>query len=127
MKMYNFAICFITACLLSCDPGRYDESNNSILSGKYSGIFKRGEETGNVELDFYNHKFKGQSEKIKFPALCEGAYVIEKDSVYFENSCFWTAEFDWTLILNGAWKYETTEEELVLTNKLGDQYILTQE
>lgn len=68
--------------------------------------------------------FSGQSEKTKFPAICEGNYSIINDSINFENTCFWTAEFDWTLILGGKWKYEVSKDHLILRKTNVDRYIL---
>lgn len=83
-----------------------------------------GEETGKVEIEFQNMIFSGQSEKTKFPAICEGNYSIINDSINFENTCFWTAEFDWTLILGGKWKYEVSKDHLILRKTNVDRYIL---
>lgn len=127
MRKHLSILGLILMLIIVCDKESLSENSNNPLSGKYSGIFQRGEETGNVTLEFQNMKFSGQSEIIKFPAICEGNYSIKNDSINFENICRWTAEFDWTLILNDNWKYEISKEKLILTKTNGDRYILTRE
>ena len=95
------------------------------IEGDYSGTFERNGEQGKVEITFSNGTFEGISEKVKFPALCKGTYTLTPKEITFQNECPWTAEFDWTLILNGKWEYEQNANELVLENELGDRYELS--
>ncbi|MCB7479825.1 hypothetical protein [Christiangramia sediminis] len=114
----------ILTLAISCDKDSPIKSETSI-NGNYSGLFQRGEQIGEVTLEFQKMEFSGQSKITKFPAICEGNYSIENDSINFTNTCPWTAEFDWTLILNGKWKYEVSKDQLILTKFNGDKYILT--
>lgn len=95
-----------------------------LLEGKYSGTFTRGNESSNVQLVFENGKFEGSSEVTKFPAICNGTYQVSGNKIEFTNSCAWTAEFDWSLILAGSWTFLKTNNQLTMTHSNGDQYIL---
>lgn len=95
-----------------------------LLVGNYSGTFTRGNESSNVQLVFENGKFEGSSEVTKFPAICNGTYQVSGNKIEFTNSCAWTAEFDWSLILAGSWTFLKTNNQLTMTHSNGDQYIL---
>tara|TARA_R110002050_G_scaffold271535_2_gene415015 strand:- start:52 stop:426 length:375 start_codon:yes stop_codon:yes gene_type:complete len=95
------------------------------IDGQYIGIFQRGENSSNVELTLNNSNFTGESEIVKFPAICNGNYSISDRTIKFENQCPWTAEFDWSLILSDTWDFSFTNDTLRLTNSIGDVYTLT--
>jgi len=104
-----------------------DENIETNLDGKYIGIFERSGSTSNVELTFNNGSWNGESEISEFPALCNGTYSITGSVINFENACFWTAEFDWTLILSDNWNYNLNGNRLILTKTNGDTYTLTKQ
>lgn len=97
------------------------------LNGTYIGIFERKGESANVELTFKDGSFNGKSEKANFPAICNGTYTISGNNITFTDSCFWTANFDWTLILKDHWEFNLNNKALILTKSNGDQYSLTQQ
>ena len=94
------------------------------IDGQYIGTFQRGRNTSNVELTFTDTNFSGESETVKFPAICNGNYSISERTIKFENQCPWTAEFDWSLILTGTWNFSFANNTLILTNSIGDLYTL---
>ncbi|MTI29605.1 hypothetical protein E1171_02165 [Cytophagales bacterium RKSG123] len=107
----------------SCQKKNLIEEKHSI-AGAYHGIFERDKEQIKVNLELLNKEFTGNSNKDKFPAICRGTYFLEGNKIQFENFCNWNADFDWTLILAGDWKYQISNQLLILTNKCGDRYIL---
>ncbi|WP_241748736.1 META domain-containing protein [Aestuariibaculum suncheonense] len=111
--------------ILSCNSD--DESPQAVINGEYIGIFERGENNSNVELIFNNGNWRGESEVVKFPALCNGTYSSSGNVITFENACPWTAEFDWSLILTGEWNYSLDGNSLILTKTNGDKYTLTKQ
>ena len=115
---------FILLCLFigleACD----DENSPTNINGEYVGIFERNGNTGAVELTFTNGTFIGESELVKFPALCNGTYTTSANTITFVNGCAWTAEFDWTLILGGEWNFTLMNDVLTLNHSNGDKYIL---
>lgn len=104
-------IVVLTAC-------QKDENmSKEILDGTYTGSFQRivyseNSESSEVTLTFTANRWNGTSTINKYPALCGGTYLIEGDSIIFGNDCYWTAEFDWSLILQGAYKISMINDQL---------------
>jgi len=71
-----------------------DNGSQSEINGEYTGVFERNGQTTNVELNFTDGIYSGESESEKFPAICKGNYSISGNSIEFENTCVWTADFD---------------------------------
>lgn len=126
MKSYLLIFLLSLTSLISCNK---DEVTNYNIEGNYTGIFKRGENSSNVILQLQNNEFSGSSTEgyVKFPAICKGTYIIENKEIIFENTCIWTAEFDWSLILSGNWNYSYKNNRLTLKNSIGDIYILNKQ
>tara|TARA_R110000868_G_scaffold106169_1_gene291312 strand:+ start:316 stop:690 length:375 start_codon:yes stop_codon:yes gene_type:complete len=97
------------------------------IDGQYIGTFQRGGNNSNVELTLGNKGFSGKSDIVKFPAICNGNYSVSERKIKFENECVWTAEFDWSLILNDTWNFSFINNTLTLTNSIGDTYTLTKQ
>ncbi len=108
-----------------CDRDPIETITVADLRGEYTGTFERDGEVSNVELQFNNRQFTGSSEIQKFPAICKGEFTLKSNVIVFSNICPWTAEFDWTLILNGEWFYHISGNTLILTSSIGDKYTLT--
>ena len=125
MKQNILILIGLMFVILSCNNN--DENPQTEINGEYVGIFERGENNSNVELTFNNGIWDGESEIVKFPALCNGTYSNSGNIITFENACPWTAEFDWTLILGGEWNYSLNGNSLILTNSNGDKYTLTKQ
>lgn len=87
-------------------------------------FFESGERTGEVSLSFNDGIYTGATKFAKFPAISEGNYVVNNYTISFSNICIWTAEFDWSLILTGDWRFTLQDNEGILTNKIGDRYVL---
>ena len=102
-----------------------DENPQTEINGEYVGIFERDGRSSNVEFTFNNGTWTGESQIVKFPALCYGTYSNSGNVITFENHCAWTTEFDGTLILVGEWNYSLNGNSLILTNTYRDKYTLT--
>lgn len=94
------------------------------IAGQYIGTFQRGDNRSHVELTLKGSNFFGESDMVKFPAICNGSYSISERTIKFENQCPWTAEFDWSLILSDTWDFSIDNNTLILTNSIGDVYTL---
>jgi hypothetical protein len=105
----------------------------AIVPGIYKGQFIRTSPyakyaPSDVTLEFTSNRFSGQSEVTNFPAICSGTFSVEGTEISFENECFFTADFDWTLILNGTYQLKVTGSKLEMTrvqNEITDKYIPT--
>jgi hypothetical protein len=128
MKPIHFIIFF--AIFWSCASEESPVLTN--IDGTYAGQFYLAVPntdfvSSEVTLIFDNGRFTGISSKIKYPAICRGTYEIVGNKIKFANECFWTAEFNWGLMLSGEYTYTKTNGELVsLVREEGENsYIYT--
>jgi len=128
MKTGKLGLLIVLGLVLMMRCNKNDVENaQSEISGAYIGIFERNGNTSNIELNFMNGIYSGESEIEKFPAICNGNYSISNNTIEFENVCVWTAEFDWTLILGENWNYTKENNILIMTKSNGDKYTLTKQ
>lgn len=118
--------------MFSCES----EGDIHLPEGKYSGYFVRstGDDAGSpseVVLMFSGNTFTGSSDTPKYPAICEGTFSIKEDKITFTNTCPWTAEFDWTLILNGEYVIYVDGDQVKFfrdyNGKSSDTYVLVKD
>lgn len=128
MKNKMYALTMMLLVIIGCSKNQAPAPIIlQVTNGNYIGIFERNGAVSNVQLNLSNGAFNGQSTTDKFPALCDGTYATTGNTITFENKCIWTAEFDWTLILNNTWTFTTNGPILTLTKANGDKYVLTQQ
>lgn len=125
MRHFMFFLFCLAVLIVSC---KKEASTVNIPNGIYSGTFQRLTDTGgvtsNVSISIVNQTWEGQSQFPKYPALCRGIYkYLDADSMYFENSCPWTAEFDWSLILSGNYKVVLSGKSLEISRKYSNVYL----
>jgi hypothetical protein len=120
MRILQAAIFLVV--FISCQD---DESiNNKVLiQGTYKGQFFRvspdaNYEASNVTISFTSNRFSGESDVIKYPAICNGTYKINGQEIDFLNTCPWTAEFDWSYILNGKFEFTINGNQLEMKKEL---------
>jgi hypothetical protein len=119
---------FLTLLIITVSCNKSEEVTNSPnTNGNYTGIFERNGIISNVNLNLVDGSFNGQSATQKYPALCNGTYLISGNTITFDSNCAWTADFDWSLILDGEWNYNMNGNILILTKSNGDKYTLTQQ
>ena len=117
----------LTGLLIIAFACNNDDDPHININGTYTGTFERSGVLSNVELDFAENAFTGSSEVNKYPAICNGNYSKTSNEITFSNLCIWTAEFDWTLILDGNWTFDLNGDNLTLIKSNGDKYILTKQ
>jgi hypothetical protein len=113
MKKILFTIWIVIISSTSCEKSH----NDKIPIGVYTGTFQRqlafgGGATANIIITFSSNTWTGQSDIPKYPALCHGTYTIDKQNIIFTNDCIWTADFDWSLILGGAYRFSLNGNQL---------------
>lgn len=126
----------ITFCLLMLLPflACNKKQNNleaQITEGIYVGTFQRENmQIVPVSLEFSVANWTGTSDFQKYPALCNGTYSqnVNQQIIIFRNSCIWTAEFDWTLILKDTFHLSIINDSIVMKktypNNSWDEYRL---
>lgn len=127
--------------LVAC--GKDSAPPPAISDAVYTGTFQRklADGTGEISaagISFYSGKsFSGAEATaselaVYYPCVCGGDYRLEgTDSIRFFNRCYFLPEFDLTLLLDGKYKFQSSEEgkRLTITRRNGnlyeDIYVLT--
>lgn len=106
-------------CLLcvACESG--DLSETAALEGTFTGVFIRSGphakyQPAEVVLTLRGNQFLGSSNIARYPAICQGTFEVGSGKIQFADGCVWTADFDWTLILNGEFELTLNGDELTL-------------
>jgi hypothetical protein len=84
-------------------------------------------DTTRVSLLFTDNRFEGSSDIMNYPAICGGTFIVQDNMINFADSCTWTANFDWTLILKGQYTIEKNGGAVKIWRTNGaikDEYIL---
>lgn len=106
-----------TLVLASC---RKNKDSVNTLAGTYTGTFQRFGPAydgglATVSITFTASSFTGQGPQQPYPAICSGAYTLGNGKIDFDNLCLWTANFDWTLILDGAYDITINGDNVEIT------------
>lgn len=110
MKLLKLSlVCFVF--MIACQ-----EKDAMLLEGKYEGAFtvtyENESKSGLVILELKDGKYNSSANADRIPAGGSGNYVLAGDKIIFEDMNYWTAEFDWSLILNGEYSYQLKGSKL---------------
>jgi hypothetical protein len=113
-----FAFLISISILTACEKSQEFDGKSQPLSGRFIGTFYRtNNDTVNVVLTFTGNNFEGISDRAKYPAICNGTFSTTKVGddyrVNFDNTCVWTADFDWSLILDGEYDLKLNPDNSV--------------
>ena len=113
MKKIIFLFVFL---LVGCEV---NDTNYSFEEGYYSGTFIIVESdgqtlTGNVNFSFINDQYSVIPETRYLPPVGAGMYEIYLNVINITDTVPHTAEFDWTLILNGNFEFSYNDQVLTL-------------
>lgn len=96
------------------------------MRGTYTGTFVRwlGKDgsAANVKITFSDNSFNGSSDSLNYPSICNGSFTTSDnpDSIHLINQCDFPANFDWTLVLTGAYKLIQSGDSLYMRRVIGD-------
>ena len=111
LKLTIFLIAILS---YSCDK---DDLN--IKEGTYKGTFtvtySSGTQTGQTTLELKNGKFSCSGNSNRIPAGGSGTYSLDNGKITFNDENFWTADFDWNLILSGQYDYSFNGNKLIIS------------
>ncbi|WP_040397533.1 hypothetical protein [Cesiribacter andamanensis] len=101
------------------------ETPVQLAEGTYSGHFIRSSPAAKyaaaeVTLVLKDGRFSGSSNISRYPAICTGTYQIKGTTIEFQNECFFTADFDWSLILSGTFHLSASDGDIVLFREFGE-------
>lgn len=114
----------------------------SIFEGIYKGIFSvtysvkpfpgfERQETGGVTVTLEDGKFLCTGNANRIPVGGQGSYSISGNKIVFVSEGFYTADFDWNLILNGTYEYTLEGDKLTFGANKNDvgyyEYALVKE
>jgi hypothetical protein len=115
MKYMALLIALGTILLSGCNKAKEDQP----FAANYKGTFVRMGDSpayspiiADVTLNFTENTFSGTSNSKNYPAICSGSFDISQSKINVNNSCFFTADFDGTLIFQGAYNYEIKGDSL---------------
>ncbi|MRX64760.1 hypothetical protein [Maribacter luteus] len=103
-----------------------DENTMLKIDGKYTGTFKRDNNVANVEIEFINGKFLGNStgDGYLIP-IYHGEYSINGDIIVFDNKqLVLPAIYDSSTLLDGKWNFTFDQNTLTMIKSNGDKYAL---
>jgi hypothetical protein len=121
MKSALFFITIISIGFIACEK---DSDSKNFPNGIYKGTFKRynvaGSQQAQVTINFDYPNWSGSSSIPRYPALGKGTFYSDNEVLKFDNTSVWTADFDWTLILDGAYIENRNGDSLIFTKSYGD-------
>ncbi|KKM99317.1 hypothetical protein LCGC14_1149080 [marine sediment metagenome] len=105
-----------------------DDDNTTLnINGEYIGTFQRDDNIANVEIEFANGTFLGNSigEGYSIP-IYHGEYSINNSIIVFDNKqLILPAIYDPSTLLNGKWNFTFDGNMLTMQKSNGDKYTLT--
>ena len=121
MRKAIFLAMVLFTGLLACNKEKFEEQ----IKGSYKGTFQRVSPTGfyppqQITLHLNDNSFSGESTNARQPAICHGSWEAGGSNINFKNGCVWTADFDWTLILEGDFEYELNGTHLKMWKAIGE-------
>lgn len=136
-RLYTFVLIAVLPVILQSCNFNDEKTSEPDLTGTYSGTFtveyQNGEVLSNpVTVSFMeDNTYQSSGNANYIPAGGSGTYEVDDSQIIFKDTNYWTANFDWNLILDGEYDYSLTGNQLILTaQKNGEalyRYELTKE
>lgn len=121
MKTLLFITILSAIITKGCNSNNDDPQNLPIADGLYSGIFtstsSTGVSKGDVTLEIKGNRFIASGNANRIPAGGSGTWSVDPDgkAISLQDENFWTADFDWSLIMSGDFSYSFNGSKLILT------------
>lgn len=91
----------------------------TIMDGQYKGTFtvtySSGTLSGPTILELKDGKFSCSGNTDRIPAGGSGTFASDNKKITFNDENFWTADFDWNLILKGEYDYTFDGNKLIIS------------
>lgn len=120
MKKLVLALVVIVAVVSFAACNKKDDK--ALEEGSYTGDFKVSYGTtvhsGKTSLTIEGNRFSSTAGESRFPAGGSGVCNKKNDKIVFSDQNFWTADFDWGLILSGEYEYSFDGSNLHLKKEM---------
>lgn len=116
MKPFPYLVLAVAICI-GCRKSHTVLIRESVYTGTFQRLTPQGGTIVNVSLTLDSGRYSSEGGSGRYPVICKGSYYTKPDSVYFLNECMFTADFDWTLILSGAYSYTQKEDSLIISRQ----------
>ena len=119
--MRALLLVILVVSFIGCDKD--DDKGNGFSEGVYTGTFQRktamGGQIVDVTLILDNSTYIGHNNNLssRYPVIGRGSYSISGGKISFVDSLFYTADFDWTLILSQEYGYSVQGDSLTITRE----------
>lgn len=120
MKAKIYIFLFATALLFSCKkPSKVDIVND----GNYTGVLvvtnsvKSVPDTYPITVSLKDGRFNITYKGTFKPSAGKGSYTFKNGIASFTDEGFWTADFDWGLLLNGEYDIKSNATDLTLKKR----------
>jgi hypothetical protein len=99
----------------------------------YAGTFyyrsPLGSDSGKTTMKLSGNSYTSTGNPNRIPAGGSGNYQVSDKQILFKDINVWTADFDYKLVLNGLYNYQTKSDSLIFSktdsvNKITYQYRL---
>lgn len=122
----------VVVAVSACEKNDSDDNDpqDASIYGRYTGTFYRtGMDTVEVDLSLLStNRFEGSSTKQYYPAICGGNFTFDGNTITVNDTCSWTANFDWTLIFDGSYNVSFIDNNSVRiwrnSGTFTDEYLL---
>ncbi|WP_270089466.1 hypothetical protein [Sphingobacterium sp. SYP-B4668] len=117
MKVITTMFLFLAFVLSSCSKEKIELKHlDSDYAGAFTVYYKDQDKTmkGEVTLRLKDGHFSCSGNPNRFPAGGSGTNHIEEQQIIFEDTNFWTTDFDGALIMNGTFNFNKKGDNLTL-------------
>ena len=109
--MTVFSMAIISA---SCKKDNHD-IKEGIYKGTFTVTYGQAKQSGQTTIELKNGKYTCSGNSDRIPAGGSGTYSFDNGKITFNDENFWTANFDWNLILSGQYDYTFYGKKLKIT------------
>ncbi len=126
MKTLIILSVIATMMVKGCDNKNIKHQHLPLVDGVYSGTFTlitpTGSLSGGTSIEINGNRFVATGKANRIPAGGSGSFSLSDDmqTINFVDENFWTADFDWSLILSGEFVYSFDGENLEFSRHIGD-------
>jgi hypothetical protein len=121
MRPYLIVVLLIS--VIGCSKDKEEKEIREELSagGIFKGTFQRQTNTGGaivpITLELKGNTYSGSvgAPGYRYPVIGRGSFTVKDNTIKFLDSLYYTADFDWSLILSEEYKASRQGDSIVLS------------